>query len=97
MQWGRLVETTVGAHLVYSAAAASFQVIYTLHRFHEVKQVIASGKAAVALEVTMRRDGDRLPGVDEFQRHFTRARALLVGPGGIPVDEFLSTEAAAWL
>jgi len=96
-QWGRLVETAVGAHLVNSAAGANFQVFYWRQRSYEVDYVIASGKTTIAIEVTTQRDRDRLPGVDEFQRHFTRARALLVGPGGIPVDEFLSTEVAAWL
>jgi hypothetical protein len=41
--------------------------------------------------------GPRQVGMGTFARQFTPRRCLLVGAGGIPLEEFLSQPAAAWL
>ena len=34
--------------------------------------------------------------MDEFERRFDRCRRLLVGEGGIPLNEFLTGTAGEW-
>ena len=37
-----------------------------------------------------------LPGMDAFEQRFSPLRSLLVGEGGIPLDEFLTEPAHHW-
>lgn len=91
--WGRLVETAVGAHLVN----AGLEVHWWRERNLEVDYVVRRGRTVVAIEVTSGRRKGSLPGMAAFARAFRPARRLLVGSQGIPVEEFLSRPAEAWI
>jgi len=89
--WGRLVESAVGAHLVNSAREKNIQVYYWLDRNQEVDFVLSGKGQVVAIEVKTGRRRDRLSGMDAFSKTFKVKRQLLVGSGGIPIEEFLAT------
>lgn len=89
--WGRLVETAVGAHLFAGTAGTNARVHYWRHRNREVDFVLEHGDKLVALEVKSGRRRESLPGMAAFVKAFRPAHTLLVGAGGIPVDEFLRT------
>ncbi len=91
--WGRLVESAVGAHLVNGA----FDVFYWREGNREVDFVVGAGRTVTALEVTSGRRKTSLPGLAEFAKQHHPKRTLLVGGQGIPVEEFLSRPADAWL
>ncbi|GIV01103.1 MAG: ATPase AAA [Actinomycetota bacterium] len=91
--WGRLVETAVGAHLVN----AGLEVHWWRERNLEVDFVVRRGRTVVAIEVTSGRRKGSLPGMAAFARAFRPARRLLVGGQGIPLEEFLSRPAEAWI
>lgn len=98
--WGRIAETAVGAHL-YNTAASNVRVHYWRQGSHEVDFVLHRGPRLVAIEV---KSGDArrgattaLPGIREFERQYGPRRSLLVGAGGIPLDEFLAAPAGHWL
>jgi len=88
--WGRLVENAVGAHLVNHLQALPYEVTYWRERDDEVDYVIAHGDALWAVEVKSGRP-ERPAGLSAFRHRYPRARSLIVGTGGIPLDEFFST------
>ncbi|MGH8908012.1 MAG: ATP-binding protein [Egibacteraceae bacterium] len=94
--WGRFVESAVGAHLVNSGASATTEVFYWRDRGHEVDYVVRWGQSLAAVEVKSGSRRESLPGLDAFTRTFHPARAFVVGTGGVPLEEFLSSPADAW-
>ena len=91
--WGRMVESAVGAHLSGFAMAGECEVFYWRDVGKEVDFVLRRGGQTVAIEVKSGRSRDLLPGMQAFDHAFHPARKLLIGTGGIPVDEFLRTSA----
>ena len=97
--WGRIVESAVGAHL-YNTAPLDIRVLYWRDGACEVDFVLQRGPKLVAIEVKSgppRRTDSRA--LDAFTTHFGRSatlRRLLVGSGGIPLNEFLTAPAATW-
>jgi hypothetical protein len=94
--WGRLVESAVGGHLVNSARRSIFDVHYWSHVNREVDFVLAKGSKVVAIEVKSTARKTALPGLDAFAAQFKVHKKLLVGGQGIPLEEFLATEAEGW-
>lgn len=95
--WGRLVESAVGAHLVNAFGATNAEVFYWRERNREVDFVVKSGRVTVAIEVKSGSTKQVLPGMDALGKEFKISRKLLVGGGGIPVEEFLSKPVIEWL
>ena len=95
--WGRLVESVVGAHLVNSSRGRNIELFYWLERNQEVDFVLRTGTSVTAIEVKSGRKKERLTGMEAFSRAFQVKRQLLVGSGGIPVDEFLSAPVETWV
>lgn len=94
---GRLVESAVGAHLVNAAARGVCEVFYWRELNREVDFVVRAGRTVVALEVKSGRSPDVFPGLDEFSKAFRTTRTLIVGDGGIGLDEFLTQPVEHWL
>lgn len=94
--WGRLVENAVGAHLVGQLQDFTEQVSYFREGDDEVDFVLRSGKSVVGLEVKSGSPGKQ-SGVSSFLKKHPRARALLVGTGGVPLEEFFSEDPRTWL
>jgi uncharacterized protein len=98
--WGRLVETAVGAHLW--AHADPDELGWWREGNNEVDWVVRPGKlmrsrdVPVAIEVkTGHSRGAR--GTIAFTHSHRGARALTVGAGGIPVEDFLASHPRQWL
>jgi predicted AAA+ superfamily ATPase len=87
---GRLVESVVGAHLANAAAGGACELFYWRERNREVDFIVRAGKAVVAIEVKSGRAPDTLPGLAAFASAFKPRRTVLVGEGGVPLEEFLS-------
>lgn len=95
-RWGRLVENAVGAHLMAGAEQEGFELWYWRDGISEVDYVVTRGDRTWAVEVKSGRT--RSPsGLGAFQRRFPRARALLVGSGGIPLEDFFGAAPGDWL
>ena len=89
-QWGRLVESAVGAHLAGAAMTGEIDdLFYWRERNKEVDFVLRLGTRIVAIEVKSGRRKEALSGAAAFDKAFLPARTYLVGTGGIPVEEFL--------
>jgi len=94
--WGRYVESCVGAHLVNTSAGTAFEVTYWRERNHEVDFVLQLGTECVAIEVKSGRRRESLPGMAAFAKHFSPKKSLLVGSQGIALEEFLGRPAEYW-
>lgn len=93
--WGRLVENAVGAHLLCGLPSTEFAVTYWRDGAEEVDFVVTHGKRIWAIEVKSGRPG-RLSGLAAFKQRYPKAQALLIGAGGIPLDELFARPATAW-
>ncbi len=94
--WGRLVENAVGAYLCNGLPTVEYAVTYWRDGNHEVDFVVARGKEVWAMEVKSGRSG-KTSGLSRFLSLYPKARPILVGAQGIPLETFFSRDAASWL
>ena len=93
--WGRIVESAVGAH-VFNTARPGMSIHYWRESPHEVDFVLRRGPQIIAIEVKGGAKMKPLRGLEAFRERFRPRRILLVGKGGIPLDEFLTAPAHQW-
>jgi len=89
--WGRLVENAAGAHLLNHLQGLSCEVMYWRQKNDEVDYVVRAGADIWAIEVKSGRPG-RKRGMSVFTRLHPKARMLVVGPGGMDLEEFFSVD-----
>lgn len=87
--WGHLVESAVGAHLLALMAGEPEGVCYWRDRNREVDFVLERRGRLTAIEVKSGEGTGAVPGIEAFMNAFPDVRPLLVGEGGVRVDEFL--------
>lgn len=87
-EWGRIVESAVGAHLMNHSITEGFKVSYWRYINEEVDFVLEHKGKLIGLEV---KSGFKKPlsGLQAFQKHFHPDKVLLIGTGGLPWEEFL--------
>jgi len=92
--WGRVVENAVGAHLANGLLGTGFDLLHWREGRAEVDFVVAGGGRVWALEV---KSGRPRPagGLEAFRARQPRAIPLVVGAGGMSLEEFFATPAAA--
>lgn len=95
--WGRLVESAVGAHLVNGLTGTPVSVHYWRDRNREVDFVLSRGDCLTAIEVASGAERTTLPGVTSFTKAYDVHRTLLVGSGGMPLEEFFRTSPSTLL
>lgn len=94
--WGRLVESSVGAHL-YNTGAPDCRLYYWRESPHEVDFVVESGRRLLAIEVKSGNNFAQPKGLALFAQNFPDTKTMLIGEGGVPLAEFLSYPATYWL
>lgn len=94
--WGRLVETSVGAHLM-NTAHDECDVHYWREDGHEVDFVLSKPAKLLGIEVKSGKTGIVHKGLQAFSQTHSGSKTLLVGDAGIPLYEFLSAPANHWL
>jgi hypothetical protein len=96
--WGLWLECAVGAHLLNGTIGTACEVLYWRDpKGREVDFVLARGADTVAIEVQSGRTKGVRSGLGVFADRFRPRRTLLVGAGGVPVDDFLRTPPERWL
>ena len=95
--WGRLVEVAVGSYLVNDASKTGFEVYYWREGNSEVDYVLRKGKRLLAIEVKSGRRRTSLTGLTAFTKRFPDAKTLIVGSGGIEIEQFLATPVAEFI
>ncbi len=94
--WGRLVESTVGAHLCNTAQTTQ-AIGYWRESPFEVDFVISDALRLTAIEVKSGASIGNLAGLEAFKAHYTTCKTLLVGTGGVAMADFLSNPLSHWL
>ncbi|MFI3239099.1 MAG: ATP-binding protein [Bacteroidales bacterium] len=87
-EWGRLVESAIGAHLVNFAAIESYSLYYWREKNNEVDFIIQQGRKLVGIEVKSGRRSTN-KGMAIFSDKFSPEKVIVVGTGGIPLEDFL--------
>jgi predicted AAA+ superfamily ATPase len=87
--WGRWVESAVGAYLLNNAEEYDYKLYYWREREDEVDFIIDSDSKLIAIEVKSGRRTDN-EGLSEFKKRFNPDYSLVVGSGGVPLEEFLT-------
>lgn len=89
--WGRLVESSVGAHILNGIRGKPIEAFYWREGDKEVDFVLKRGNVLTAIEVKSNNESLKKSGMDAFIKQFQPQRVLLVGNGGMPLEEFLKT------
>ena len=95
--WGRLVEVAAGSYLVNDASKTGLEVYYWREGNLEVDYVLRKGKKLLAIEVKSGRRRTSLAGLTAFTKRFKDAKTLIVGSGGIDIEQFLATPVAEFI
>lgn len=93
--WGHLVENAVGSHLCNGLSGAEYSIAYWREGDREVDFIVSRGSETWAIEVKSGRGG-KLSGMDRFRSKYPEAKALIVGAGGIPLEQFFMSDAGVW-
>jgi len=88
-EWGRMVESAIGAHLLNSALTEGFKVYYWRERNDEVDFVLERRGKIIGMEVKSGADQSN-SGLSQFQKQFNPDKVLLIGKSGLSVEEFLT-------
>lgn len=87
-EWGRLVESAVGAHLLNFSTTQHYQLCYWREGNSEVDFVLVKNGRVIAIEVKSGRRWEN-KGMTVFNEKFHPEKLLLVGTGGIGIEDFL--------
>jgi predicted AAA+ superfamily ATPase len=87
-EWGQIVESAIGAHLVNAALVNNFKIYYWRHRNDEVDFILEKRGKVIGLEVKSN-FSTKTSGLSAFQKAYHPDRIILVGNGGLPWEEFL--------
>ena len=94
--WGRLVENAVGAHLLNCLQGVPYEITYWRERDYEVDYIVRSAGTLWAIEVKSGRVR-KMGGMAMFTKRNPEAKPLIIGYGGIPLEEFFSMPAIHWV
>lgn len=86
--WGRLVESSVGTHLINNSVSERYNLYYWREGNGEVDFILEKGDKVIGIEVKSGAKADN-KGMSIFAEKFHPEKVLLIGTGGIPYEEFL--------
>ena len=89
--WGRYVESAIGAYIVSQSQIIGYKVYYWRNKSEEVDYVLTYRNRTVAIEVKSgRRTTNK--GIVKFAEQYQPHRTIVVGSGGLSVEEFLTLD-----
>ena len=94
--WGRLVESTIGSHLINNKPESS-SLYYWRESPSEVDFVLSSGEKLLAIEVKSGEDYAAPKGLQVFADKFPNVTSMVVGADGVPISDFLLQPVESWL
>lgn len=88
--WSRLIESTVGAHLLNAIRGTQIELFYWKEGEQEVNFVLQYGTKLTAIEIKNGYGSLHRSGINSFVKQFNPTRILLIGPQGLSLETFLS-------
>lgn len=92
-QWGRIVESAVGAYLLSNSFELDYELFYWREGNDEVDFIIKKNSKVVALEVKSGNDM-RNSGLSKFREAFNPLHSFIVGKDGISLEQFFLMDIA---
>lgn len=96
-RWGRLVESSVGAHLINQAKCGRAAIYYWREQDKEVDFVIERGNRLIAIEVKSGRKNKPTSGLAAFVEQFHPDKIIIVGGDDVTIHQFLTSHLSDWL
>lgn len=97
-EWrGRLIEMTLGAHLVNEGLLSGIDVFYWRQGNYEVDFVLRKGRKILGIEVKSGRRPRVISGLAEFAHENRGAKTLVVGGSEVSLQKFLEIPLSEWL
>jgi predicted AAA+ superfamily ATPase len=90
-QWGRIVESCAGAHLLNRSFSGGYKVYYWRNGNDEVDFVLEKRGKVIGIEVKSTTSGNP-KGMNAFKKQNQPDKILLVGKNGLPWPEFLKID-----
>lgn len=87
-EWGRMVESAIGAHLINYSHTEKFNIYYWRERNDEIDFVIEKNGKVIGIEVKSGSAGTTL-GMNAFKNKFNPDKVLLIGNTGLTWQDFL--------
>ncbi len=87
-EWGKIIESAVGAHLLNEAIRNDFKVYYWRDRNYEVDFVLEMEGKVVAIEIKSSYAKNN-KGMEFFRKKFNPSKIYLIDKNGITWNEFL--------
>jgi uncharacterized protein len=87
--WGRLVESACGAHLFHECRRLGAELFWWRAGNLEVDYVVKLGHRLLAFEIKSGKANERQSGLEFFSREYKRVETILVGGGGVRLQDFL--------
>jgi len=92
-EWGRWLESAVGAHLLNHSIHSEYNLMYWRHSNDEVDFVLQKADQCIGIEVKSGA-AKQTAGMQAFEKKFHPQKVLLVGDEGLPWQEFLKIDPA---
>ena len=89
--WGRMVESTAGAYITSMTRSVGSGLYYWREGNSEVDFIVEYRNKLLAIEVKSIKS-NKIIGLKEFSSRYNPDKVLLVGPSGLPIEEFLSIQ-----
>jgi len=87
-KWGRIVESTIGTHLINNSLKNNYSVYYWRDRNNEVDFIIEMGQKTIAIEVKSNLSKNK-KGIDAFKKLFNPTKILIIDNKVLPWYEFI--------
>jgi predicted AAA+ superfamily ATPase len=87
-EWGHIIESAVGAHLINHSISQNYSVFYWRDRNNEVDFILERRGKIIALEVKSN-DSEYSKGLEVFKNKFNPDKSYLISNRGLSWQEFL--------
>jgi predicted AAA+ superfamily ATPase len=94
--WERLVEVSIGSHLINEGMKHNIEVYYWRKGNREIDFIIAKGSDLIPIEVKSGKRYTTLPGLELFRKKYKTKRSILIGMSGIGIRDFFETPILEW-
>jgi len=87
-EWGHIIESSVGAHLINHTISQNYSVYYWRERNDEVDFILERRGKIIAIEVKSN-DSENIRGLEVFRKKFKPDKLYLISNRGLSWQEFL--------
>ncbi|MBA3813695.1 MAG: ATP-binding protein [Alphaproteobacteria bacterium] len=91
VEWHKLTECAVGAHLLNASFGSKTETFYWKENNKYVDFILKKNENLVVIEVNNQQKGKKSRGLEVFTQKFQPTKTVFIGEGGISVEEFLLT------